>query len=125
MNAAQALYSWLSTIADGVPAYASASVPSDASFPYLTYDLTIPSWGDGWQTFQVKAWSYGDSEAEANEIIWQIAQAVPTGGVLLRIDGGQLWITRGSPFAQAVEATDDDKVKLRYINLDIENQSDF
>ena len=63
----------------------------------------------------------GDGEAAPNAQVQEISRAVGLGGVTLPCDGGMVWVKRGSPFAQSVaDGTGDDKVKRRYVNLDIE-----
>jgi hypothetical protein len=116
---AAAVYSFLSGF--GIPAYASASVPSDAEFPYLTYDFVSASFGDGQNALTVNVWYRTDSEAVLNAKAEEISIAVGRGGRVVPCDGGAVWITKGSPFCQAVNANaDDEKVKRRYINLNIE-----
>lgn len=105
----------------GVPAYAAASVPDDAAEPYLTYALVDGAWGDGEVAMEVNLWYYGDGEAAPNAKVQEISKAIGIGGTYIPCDGGAIWIKRGSPFAQSVsDGTGDDKVKRRYINLDLE-----
>lgn len=105
----------------GVPAYAAASVPDDATEPYLTYALVDGAWGDGEVAMEVNLWYYGDGEAAPNAKVQEISKAIGIGGAYIPCDGGAIWIKRGSPFAQSVsDGTGDDKVKRRYINLDLE-----
>lgn len=105
----------------GIPAYAAASVPDDAVEPYLTYSLITGAWGDGEVAMEVNLWYYGDGEVAPNAKVQEISDAVGLGGVLLPCDGGAVWVKRGSPFAQSTtDGTTDDKIKRRYINLDLE-----
>lgn len=114
---AAAVYGFLSGF--GIPAYASTSTPDQAAFPYLTYDLVLPEWGQGEMTMTVNLWYRGDSEAPANAKAEEIGQALGIGGVLVPFDDGALWLKKGSPFVQSMGG-EDDKVKRRYINIDIE-----
>lgn len=105
----------------GVPAYAAASVPDDATEPYLTYALVDGAWGDGEVAMEVNLWYYGDGEAAPNAKVQEISRAIGLGGAYIPCDGGAIWIKRGSPFAQSVsDGTGDDKVKRRYMNIDLE-----
>ena len=105
----------------GIPAYTSASVPDDAIEPYLTYSLPVGAWGDGEMAMEVNLWYYGDGEKAPNAKVQEISDALGIGGVLVPCDGGAVWIKRGSPFAQSTtDGTADDKVKRRYMNLDLE-----
>lgn len=105
----------------GIPAYAAASVPDDASEPYLTYALVDGAWGDGEVAMEVNLWYYGDGEAAPNAKVQEISEAIGLGGATVPCDGGMIWVKRGSPFAQSVtDGTGNDKIKRRYINLDLE-----
>lgn len=68
----------------------------------------------------VNVWCYTDSEAEPNELVRRIGNAIGFGGKLLPFDGGALWIKRGSPWAQTVSDEGDNAVKRRYLNVDVE-----
>jgi len=105
----------------GIPAYASTSTPSDAEFPYITYDLVLGEWMRGEVNMSVNVWYRTDSEAQPNAKVREISQAVGLGGKLLPCDGGVLWLKKGSPWAQAVRVEgEDEKVKRRYVNVNVE-----
>lgn len=119
MTPEAAIYGFLAGF--GVPAYASASVPEQADFPYLTYDLTVGEWSSGEANLTVNAWFRTDSEAIPNAFVRVMATAIGMGGVTVPCDGGMLWLKRGTPWAQSVLAAgDDEKVKRRYLNIDVE-----
>lgn len=106
----------------GIDAYASTSVPDNRPFPYITYDLTIPGeLDDGEAMMTANVWYRTDSEAVPNAKVREIGQRIGRGGITLRCDGGMLWLKRGTPWAQAVNISGaDEKVKRRYLNIDIE-----
>ena len=119
MTPEAAIYTFLSSF--GIPAYASTSTPSDAEFPYITYDLVEGDWASGEVNMPVNLWYRTDSEAIPNAKMREIGAAVGLGGTLIPCDYGVLWIKRGSPWAQSVRVDgQDDKIKRRYINIDIE-----
>lgn len=104
----------------GIPAYATASVPDEAAFPYLTYDLVIPDY-DEVATMTVNVWYRTTSESEPNAKVREIGRTIGHGGVILECDDGAIWMTKGSPWAQAISvAEEDDLVKRRYLNIDTE-----
>jgi len=104
-----------------IPAYASTSVPDEAAFPYITYDLVVGDWGSGESMLTANVWYRTDSEAIPNAKVREIGYAIGMSGVTLRCDGGMLWLKRGTPWAQAVNVSgEDEKVKRRYLNIDIE-----
>lgn len=119
MTPEAAVYTFLSSF--GIPAYAASSVPDQATFPYLTYDLVLGEWGQPEVNMPVNVWYRTDSEALPNAKVREISKAIGMGGVLLHCDGGALWLKKGSPWAQAMTVEgEDEKVKRRYININIE-----
>lgn len=119
MTPEAAIYSFLNGFS--IPAYASSSVPDRAEFPYLTYDLVLGEWGQPEVNMPVNVWYRTDSEALPNAKVREISQAIGMGGVTLPCDGGMLWVKKGSPWAQAVTVEgEDEKVKRRYVNINIE-----
>lgn len=119
MTPEAAIYQWMGGF--GIPAYASSSVPSDATYPYITYDLVLGEWLGGDVNMPVNVWYRTESEAAPNAKVREIHDAIGLGGVTLQCDGGILWLKRGSPWAQAVTIEgEDEKVKRRYVNVNIE-----
>lgn len=119
MTPEEAMFQWLGSF--GIPAYAATATPSGAEFPYITYDLVMGSWGFGEVNVPVNVWYRTDSESEPNEKVREISRALGLGGVTIPCDGGMLWLKKGSPWAQAVRVEgEDEKIKRRYININIE-----
>lgn len=119
MTPEAAIYAFLSSFA--IPAYAASSVPDQATFPYLTYDLVLGEWGQPEVNMPVNVWYRTESEALPNAKVREISKAIGMGGVLLHCDGGALWLKKGSPWAQAMTVEgEDEKVKRRYVNINIE-----
>lgn len=119
MTPEAAIYQFLSGF--GIPAYASTSVPDQAEFPYITYDLVIGEWMQTEVNMPVNVWYRTTSEAVPNAKVREIGQAIGLGGVVLQCDGGMLWVKKGSPWAQAMSIDgEDDMVKRRYVNVNIE-----
>ena len=119
MTPEAAIYGFLNGFS--IPAYASASVPDQAQFPYITYDLVLGEWEQGEVNMPVNVWYRTESEAQPNAKVREIGERIGMGGVLLHCDGGVLWVKKGSPWAQAVTVEgEDEKVKRRYVNINIE-----
>ena len=119
MTPETAIYQFFNSF--GIPAYAATATPSDAKFPYITYDLVLGEWGQSEVNMPVNVWYRGDSEAAPNAKVREISQAIGLGGVQIPCDGGTLWLKKGSPWAQAIRFEgEDEKVKRRYINVNIE-----
>lgn len=121
MTKAESLYSFFSGF--GIPSYASSSVPDDAVFPWLTYDLSTSAWdGDngGEVSLTVNLWYYTTSEAVPNAKAEEISKAIGLGGKLLLCDEGVIWLKRGSPWCQSLNDDSDSMIKRRYINITAE-----
>ena len=63
-----------------------------------------------------RSYSWVEALAKANEI----SRSIGRSGVILRCDGGGIWIRRGVPFAQTMGDPADDMIKRVYINLTVE-----
>lgn len=119
MTPEAALYQFMSGF--GIPAYAATATPSEAEFPYITYDLVVGEWEGGEVNVPVNVWYRTDSEALPNAKVREIGKALGIGGTTVQCDGGMLWLTKGSPWAQAMRVEgEDDKIKRRYVNINVE-----
>ena len=119
MTPEAALQQWFEGF--GMPAYAAAAAPSDGEFPYITYDLVLGEWMAGEVNVPVNMWFRTDSEAVPNAKVRELSRALAHGGTCVGCDGGMLWLKKGSPWAQAVRVEgEDDQIKRRYININIE-----
>ena len=119
MTPEAAVQKWLGEF--GVPAYAATATPSDAPFPRITYDLVVGEWLGGEVNMPVNVWYRTDSEQEPNAKVREIANSLGLSGLTIPCDGGMLWLKKGSPWAQAVRVEgEDDKVKRRYVNINVE-----
>lgn len=119
MTPETALYGFFSDM--GMPAYPQAAVPDGAELPYLTYVLAVGDWDTGEVNIPVTMWFRTTSEAIPNAAVRTIEERVPRGGVMVSCDGGALWIKRGSPFAQSLLVEGDEEgMKRRYVNIDVE-----
>ena len=117
MTKAAALQAWFEQF---LPAYTTASVPDDAVFPWLTYELVTGAWGDGENAITVNLWYYTESEATPNAMAQKIADMIGMGGVFVPYDGGAMWLKRGSPWCQNLHDESDKNIKRRYINISVE-----
>lgn len=115
MTKAEALYSFFSGF--GIPAYASSSVPDDAVFPWLTYDLSTSAWDDGDVSLTVNLWYYTTSEATPNAKAQEISDSIGRGGAMVPCDGGYIRLMRGDPFCQSLYDDSDSMIKRRYMNI--------
>ena len=119
-----ALYQFLAGF--GLPVYAATATPDEgddewAGFPYMTYDLVVGGWDGGEVNVPVNLWYRGDSEAAPNAKVREMAEGIGLGGLTIPCQGGFIWVKKGSPWAQAVRVEgEDEKVKRRYVNINVE-----
>ena len=94
----------------GLTAYDENTVPSTATYPRLTYSAMTGGIGES-VSLMASIWyrstSWGDISRKADEI----SNAIGHGGVLVGFDGGALWITRGTPFAQRMGDPNDTMIR--------------
>lgn len=118
MTKAAALHQFFSSF--GMTAYTATSVPEDAVFPYLTYELITSAWEGGEVGLTVNLWFYTTSEAVPNAKAEELSEAIGMGGKILRCDGGYIWLKRGSPWCQSLADETSPTIKRRYINVTAE-----
>lgn len=115
MTKEQAIYSFFSSF--GLSA-SQTNAPNKTDYPYITYDLVTGAYGD-MIAVTANVWYYGTSEVAINAKVAEITKAVGLGGKLIACDGGGIWITRGTPWCQAVADTDP-LIKRRYLIFNFE-----
>lgn len=108
----------------GIPAYAAASVPDEAAFPYITYELAVDDFWGGEVALAMDIWYRGDSEAGPNTKAREVSKAL-VGCKCIPCDGGGIVLKKGSPFCQGMGDRADDKIKRRHINLTAEFITSF
>ena len=117
MTKAAAIYQFWSGF--GLTAYEENTVPEDAVFPYLTYQIVTDSF-DREVAATASLWYRSESWKAINAKTEEIAQHVGLGGKIIKCDGGRIWIKRGQPFAQNMGDESDDLIKRKYLNLTFE-----
>ena len=115
MDKAQALHNFWSGF--GLPAYASDTVPDNAILPYITYDVSTDSL-DYVINLNASLWyrsmKWDAISQKAEEIAQYISTMQPP---TLEIDGGRVYITKATPFAQRM--SDDSGSDIRRIVLSV------
>lgn len=117
MTKAAAIYQFWNSF--GLTAYEENTVPTDAAFPYLTYQLITDSFGGEVQT-AASLWYRSESWTAANAKAEEISAYIGRGGKIIRCNNGCIWIKRGTPFAQNMGDDSDSLIKRKYLNLSIE-----
>lgn len=114
MTKAAAIYKFWSGF--GLTAYEENTVPTDASFPYVTYQLVTDSF-DREIPLTASLWYRSESWTGINAKTEEISQKISRGGKIISCDGGAIWLKRGQPFAQNMGDDSDDLIKRKYINI--------
>lgn len=117
MTKAAAIYQFWSSF--GLTAYEEDTVPTDAAFPYITYQLVTDSF-DRDVSATASLWYRGESWVDINAKTEEISAHIGLGGKIIKCDGGRIWIKRGQPFAQNMGDESDDLIKRKYLNVTIE-----
>ena len=103
----------------GLTAYEENTVPDDAAFPYITYQLVTDSF---YREIPLSAslWYRSESWTSINAKTEEISQKISRGGKIISCDGGAIWLKRGQPFAQNMGDESDDLIKRKYLNITAE-----
>ena len=103
----------------GLTAYEENTVPTDATFPYITYQLVTDSF---YREIPLTAslWYRSESWTAINAKTEEISQKISRGGKIIPCDGGAIWLKRGQPFAQNMRDESDDLIKRKYLNITAE-----
>ena len=117
MTKEAAIYQFWSSF--GLTAYEENTVPTDAAFPYVTYQLVTDSF-DREVPATASLWYRGESWTAINAKTEEISRKISRGGKIIACDDGAIWIKRGQPFAQNMSDESDDMIKRKYINITAE-----
>ena len=117
MTKAAAIYQFWNSF--GLTAYEENSVPDDATFPYITYQLVTDSF-DREIPLTASIWYRSESWTATNAKTEEISQKISRGGKIISCDGGAIWLKRGQPFAQSMGDESDNLIKRKYLNITAE-----
>ena len=117
MTKAAAIYQFWNGF--GLTAYEENSVPHDAAFPYITYQLVTDSF-DREIPLTSSLWYRSESWSGINAKTEEISQTISRGGKIIPCDGGAIWLKRGQPFAQSMVDESDNLIKRKYLNITAE-----
>ena len=117
MTKAAAIYQFWSGF--GLTAYEENTVPDDATFPYVTYQLVTDSFASE-VAATASIWYRSESWTAINAKTEEISQKISRGGKIIACDGGAIWLKRGQPFAQNMGDESDGLIKRKYLNITAE-----
>lgn len=106
----------------GVPAYDETTVPlgdNSPEFPYITYEMRTGAMGNT-VALSASLWDKSNSWERISKKADDIAKAVGEyGHITIPIEGGYVYITQGSPFAQRM-SDEDDSIRRILMNIMVE-----
>lgn len=117
MDKIQALNNFWSSF--GLPAYDVNSVPSDASYPYITYEVSLSDF-DHDIPLTASIWYKGTSWLGATQKEAEISSYIGRGGLIVPYEGGAFWLRKATPFAQRIGDDTNDQIKRYILQLSIE-----
>ena len=117
MTKAAAIYQFWNSF--GLTAYEENTVPTDATFPYITYQLVTDSFDREIQ-LSASLWYRSESWTDINSKTEEISRKIGRGGKIIPCDGGAIWLKRGQPFAQNMGDESDNLIKRKYLNITAE-----
>ena len=103
----------------GLTAYEENTVPTDAAFPYITYQLVTDRF-DREIPLTASLWYRSESWTDINEKTEEVSREISRGGKIIPCDGGAIWFKRGQPFAQNMGDESDNLIKRKYLNITAE-----
>jgi hypothetical protein len=108
-----------------IPAYDETTVPDNAQFPYITYQVQTDSLDSVCMT-NASLWYRSYSWKEISEKTEEISQAIARmNAPSIKIDGGRLYISKGVSFAQRMSDDSDDAVRRILLNINYEFLTEY
>lgn len=101
-----------------IPAFDVNTVPDDAPFPRITYDVTVNDFGIPTSLF-ASIWDRNTSWGKCIAISDKVDARLSEGGQMVSFDGGAIWIKKGNPFLQRM-GDPDDTIRRIIVNIEIE-----
>lgn len=116
----QAIHQFWSSF--GLKAYDEQTVPTgdDApAFPYITYEVITDSINHP-VLLTASLWYRATDWVAITEKKDEISEAISYGHKIIKIDGGYMYLTRGTPFAQRMSDENDDMIRRVYLQVNCE-----
>ena len=86
---------------------------------YITYEAATDEIGNK-VSLSASVWDKSTSWATVTGKVEEISRAISYGGVIVPYDGGALWVTRGTPFAQRTVVEEDYDYRRITLNINAE-----
>lgn len=104
----------------GLTAYDENTVPDNAVLPYITYEASVAGL-DETVYMTASVWYRSNSWAEVSQKAEEISDLIG-GGFGVGYDGGRLWVTKQSPFAQRLADQSDEQIRRIVLQVTAEFQ---
>lgn len=101
-----------------LPAYDAHTVPDNAQMPYITYEAVISGF-DEKTAISASLWYKSTGWSEISAKAAQIEDLIGS-GIGVTYDGGRLWVTKETPFAQRLEDPTDDGIRRIVLQVAVE-----
>ena len=115
MNKAQAIHQFWNSFS--IPAYDESTVSPDIELPRITYEYAEDNL-DNVVFLSGSLWYKGMSWQAISDKAEEIAAYIDN-GLIISIDNGYIYITRGTPFAQRM-SDENNQIRRIYINIQVE-----
>lgn len=116
MTKEQAYHAFLASF--GWDTYDENTVPENSALPRMTYSFASDEFGYP-VALSISLWDRTTSWVSVTNKTNEISEAIGRGGRMIPFDGGAIWITRGTPFAQRM-TDENDAIRRIYININAE-----
>ena len=124
MDKAQALHTFWSSF--DIPAIDEQSAYDEGvleqlniTYPYITYEAATDSF-DNTIMLSADIWYNDTSWSDISYKALAIESEIGMGGKLIPYDGGAIWITRSTPFAQRMASDTTNDIRRIHININAE-----
>ena len=118
MDKEQAIHTFWNSF--GIPAYDEQTVPKEAKMPYITYSVSTDSI-ENVVNLSASIWYRSTSWTEITAKSKEIAKSLGEKGFKkYKINGGYVWMVKGTPFAQRMSDPASDMIRRIYMNVQAE-----
>ena len=93
----------------GLTAYDENTIPDNAVLPYITYSASVGELDEA-VYLTASVWYRSNSWTEVSQKAEEISDLIG-GGMGVEYNGGRLWVTKASPFAQRLADASDTQIR--------------
>lgn len=107
----------------GVSAYEENTVPENASFPYITYQVLTDDYTNVILP-TASIWDRSTSWQRVDELSNEIAETISRMNTI-KLDDGRMFITKGSPFSQHMMEEGDSSIRRNVLTIGVQFLTEF